>query len=52
MKQKVLAYTKQHRKFFIILIGIVALNAVYGFDAKFTIINLLWVLINVIKFER
>lgn len=42
-------YFVYHKKFFIILIGIIALNWYYGFDARFTIINLLWVFINVVK---
>ena len=42
-------YLVKHRKFLIILTGIVALNWYYGFDARFTIINLLWVFINVVK---
>ncbi len=46
---KIKAYLKEHRRFSIILIGIVALNYHYGFDEKFTIINLLWVFINVVK---
>ncbi len=42
-------FLKQNKKLIIILTGVTLLNAYYGFDAKFTIINLLWVLINVIK---
>jgi hypothetical protein len=42
-------YLVKHKKYLIILAGIVALNGYYGFDARFTIINLLWVLINVVK---
>jgi len=42
-------YFVKHRKFLIILIGIIALNCCFGFDARFTIINLLWVFINVVK---
>jgi hypothetical protein len=49
MKERIINYTKQHKRFLIILAGIIALNAAYGFDKRFTIINLLWVLINVIK---
>lgn len=49
MKEKVKIYTKEHRRFLVILIGIVGLNFLYGFDMRFTIINLLWVLINVVK---
>jgi hypothetical protein len=50
MIQKALLYSKQNRRFLIILITIIALNAAYGFDIRFTIINLVWILINVIKF--
>ncbi|MDB5203481.1 MAG: hypothetical protein JWQ27_2890 [Ferruginibacter sp.] len=49
MRQKIFNYSRQHKKFLLILIGIVALNMIYGFDARFTIINLLWIFINVIK---
>ncbi len=42
-------YLVKNRKFLIILLGIVALNWYYGFDARFTIINLLWIFINVVK---
>jgi hypothetical protein len=39
----------ENKKFIIILIAIVALNYYYSFDARFTIINLLWIFINVVK---
>lgn len=42
-------YLLKNKKFLIILIGIVALNWFYGFDARFTIINLLWIFINIVK---
>lgn len=42
-------YWITHRKFLVILAGIIALNWHFGFDARFTIINLLWVLINVVE---
>jgi hypothetical protein len=45
-------YLRRHKRFIIILIGIVCLNLTYGFDARFTIINLLWILISVVKFDR
>ncbi len=38
-----------NRKFLIIIVGIVALNFYLGFDLRFTIINLLWIAINVFK---
>ena len=48
-KEKWTAYVKRHKRFGIILIGIVALNLTMGFDARFTIINLLWIFISVAK---
>ncbi len=45
-------YIGRHKRFLIILGGIVCLNFVYGFDARFTIINILWVLISVLKIDR
>lgn len=33
-------------KYLIILAAIIVLNFMYGFDARFTIINLAWILIN------
>ena len=42
-------YIKQKRKFIIILMAIGLLNWYFGFDMRFTIINLLWVFINVVK---
>lgn len=39
-------YILQHQKMLYILCGITALNFMFGFDARFTIINCLWVLIN------
>lgn len=47
----VLSYLARHKRFGIILAGIIALNAVYGFDARFTIINLLWIFISVAKIK-
>ena len=51
MKQKVTGYIARHKRFLIIILGIVVLNTAYGFDARFTIINLLWILISVIKID-
>ncbi len=45
-------YIGRHKRFLIILAGIVSLNLVYGFDARFTIINLLWIFISVVKIDR
>lgn len=49
MKQKILSYTLRHKRFLVILAGIVLLNMLYGMDMRFTIINLLWILISVVK---
>lgn len=46
------AYLARHKRFGIILAGIIGLNVAYGFDARFTIINLLWILISVVKIDR
>lgn len=35
----------KYKKPALIIAGIVALNLIYGFDARFTIINLLWLLV-------
>jgi len=42
---KIINWFNQNRKTIIILAGIVVLNLVYGFDARFTLINLLWLLV-------
>jgi hypothetical protein len=49
MSQHIAAYLKRHKRFGIILLGIISLNLIYGFDARFTIINLLWIIISVAK---
>lgn len=41
MKEFILKYKKQ----IVITTGIVVLNLIFGFDARFTIINLLWLLV-------
>lgn len=51
MKEIATAYLSRHKRFGIVIVGIIALNAVYGFDPRFTIINLLWILISVIKIK-
>ena len=51
MKHKITGYITRHKRFLIIIVGIVVLNMVYGFDVRFTIINLLWILISVIKID-
>jgi hypothetical protein len=35
----------KHRKPLLITAGIIALNCLFGFDARFTIINLLWLIV-------
>ncbi|GAA4338508.1 hypothetical protein [Flaviaesturariibacter amylovorans] len=41
----------RHKRFGIILVGIIALNVAFGFDPRFTIINLLWIFISVVKID-
>jgi hypothetical protein len=48
----IIEYISRHKRFLIILAGIVCLNFVYGFDARFAIINLLWILISIVKIDR
>ena len=35
-------YILKYKKPILITLGITILNVIYGFDARFTIINLLW----------
>ena len=49
---KALAWMARHKRFGIILAGIVALNVAYGFDARFTLINLLWIFISLVKIDK
>ena len=49
--ERVMAYLGRHKRFAIILLAIFILNLVFGFDARFTIINLLWILISVTKWK-
>ena len=51
MFQNVAAYLKRHKRFGIILLGIISLNLIYGFDARFTVINLLWITISIAKIK-
>jgi hypothetical protein len=46
------AYLLRHKRFGVILAGIVGLNLCYGFDPRFTIINLMWIFISVVKIDR
>lgn len=52
MNHRLTAYLLRHKRFGIILLGIITLNMIYGFDARFTIINLLWIAINVLKIDN
>lgn len=45
------AYAGRHKRFGIILIGIVLLNIAFGFDARFTLINLLWIAVSLVKID-
>jgi hypothetical protein len=51
MKQA-LEYFGRHKRFLLILLAIIGLNYYYGFDARFTLINLLWIFISVVKIDR
>ena len=42
----------RHKRFGIIVAGIISLNLIYGFDPRFTIINVLWIAISVIKIDK
>jgi hypothetical protein len=50
MKYRLLSKTREHKKFLVILSGIILLNFLYGFDMRFTISNILRILVNIIKF--
>jgi hypothetical protein len=51
MKQNMALYLGRHKRFGIILLGIIGRNLALGFDLRFTIINLLWILISVVKID-
>jgi hypothetical protein len=36
---------KKYKKPIVIIAGIIALNIAFGFDPRFTLINLLWLLV-------
>ena len=44
-------YLSRHKRFGIILLAILLLNLYYGFDPRFTIINLVWIVISVSKIK-
>jgi len=50
--KNLLNYLGRHKRFLLVIGGIVCLNFAYGFDARFTIINLLWIFISVVKIDR
>lgn len=50
-EEKWTAYLRRHKRFGIIIIGIIVLNLAFGFDARFTIINLLWIFISIAKIK-
>ena len=50
--KKIIDYLNRHKRFVIILAGIISLNYIYGFDARFTIINLLWIFISIVKIDN
>jgi len=49
---KAINWLGRHKRFGIILAGIITLNIVYGFDPRFTIINLLWIGISIFKIDN
>lgn len=49
--KKTFEYLKRHKRYLIIIVGILSLNFLYGFDARFTIINLLWIIISIFKID-
>ena len=51
MKSNTFDYLSRHKRFWIILLAIISLNVIYGFDARFTIINILWIMINISKIK-
>jgi hypothetical protein len=51
-KDKFINYFKRHKRFLVIISGIILLNIIYGFDTRFTIINALWILISIIKIGK
>jgi len=51
MKNNVIDYLKRHKRFAIILAAIVILNIIYGFDPRFTIINVVWILLSIVKIK-
>lgn len=46
MMEYLRSFHELNKKYLIILLGITILNIVYGLDVRFTIINILWILIN------
>lgn len=38
-------WLRKNKKRLVIIPGIIILNLIYGFDARFTLINLLWLLV-------
>ena len=38
-------FTIKHKKKIIITLSVVLLNLIFGFDPKFTIINIVWLLV-------
>jgi hypothetical protein len=40
-----IALVIQHKKKIIIVLAVIILNLIYGFDERFTIINLIWLLV-------
>lgn len=51
MYHKLKNWLGRHKRFLLILAAIVSLNVCYGFDPRFTIINLLWIFISIVKID-
>ena len=49
--QRLVQWLGRHKRFVLVLATIAALNAAYGFDPRFTIINLVWIFISVVKID-
>ncbi len=45
MKEQIKTFVIRYKKQIIITTGIIILNLIFGFDARFTLINLLWLLV-------
>lgn len=51
MKENTIAYLSRHKRFGVIIVAVIILNICLGFELRFTIINLLWILISVVNIK-